>query len=71
MGRQFRPNGRIFKGIKMEAEFIITRQFKQPLEKVWQAWSLSEQIGQWWGPEGCTLDVHLFEFRPAASFIMR
>lgn len=52
----------------MEAEFIITRRFKQPLEKVWQAWSLSDQIGQWWGPKGCKLDVHLFEFQPGGFF---
>ena len=52
----------------MEAEFIITRQFKQPLEKVWQAWGLSEQIGKWWGPKGCKLDVHLFEFQPGGFF---
>ena len=52
----------------MEAEFFITRQFNQPLEKVWQAWSLSEQIGRWWGPEGCKVDVHRFEFQPGGFF---
>ncbi|MFS2002346.1 SRPBCC domain-containing protein [Duganella sp. CT11-25] len=52
----------------MEAEFMIVRQFKQPLEKVWQAWSLSEQIGRWWGPKGCKLDVHRFEFQPGGFF---
>ena len=52
----------------MDNEFIITRQFKQPLEKVWQAWSLSEQIGKWWGPQGCTLDVRRFEFQPGGFF---
>jgi uncharacterized protein YndB with AHSA1/START domain len=52
----------------MSSEFIITRQFKQPLEKVWAAWSLSEQLGQWWGPGGCKVDVHRFEFQPGGFF---
>jgi uncharacterized protein YndB with AHSA1/START domain len=52
----------------MDAEFMITRQFKQPLEKVWRAWSQAEQIGKWWGPKGCKVDVRRFEFQPGGFF---
>lgn len=52
----------------MSAEYIITRQFKQPLEKVWQAWTNADQLGQWWGPKGCRLDIHRFEFRAGGFF---
>lgn len=52
----------------MSAEYIITRQFKQPLEKVWQAWTNAEQLSQWWGPKGCKLDIHRLEFRAGGFF---
>ena len=48
----------------MSDAFTITRQYNKPLAVVWQAWSLAEQFGLWWGPQGCTLDVKRFEFRP-------
>jgi uncharacterized protein YndB with AHSA1/START domain len=44
--------------------FTITRQFKQPLGVVWAAWSEPDQLKQWWGPQGCSVDVNRFEFRP-------
>ena len=52
----------------MSAEYIIARQFKQPLEKVWQAWTNADQLGQWWGPKGCRIDIHRFEFRAGGFF---
>lgn len=47
-----------------KTEFLITRRFAQPLERVWQAWSEAAQFQKWWGPKGCRIDVHRFEFRP-------
>jgi uncharacterized protein YndB with AHSA1/START domain len=51
-----------------EAAFVITRQFKLPLAVVWTAWSEADQLKQWWGPKGCSLDIHRFEFRPGGFF---
>jgi uncharacterized protein YndB with AHSA1/START domain len=48
--------------------FTITRQFKQPLAVVWKAWSEPDQLKQWWGPQGCSVDVNRFEFQPGGFF---
>lgn len=36
----------------------IHRLYDAPLREVWDAWAVSEQICQWWGPRGFTLTVH-------------
>ena len=36
----------------------INRVYDAPLREVWDAWSVPEQICQWWGPRGFTLTVH-------------
>lgn len=48
--------------------FVITRQFKQPLAVVWQAWTDADQLKHWWGPAGCSLDIRRLEFRPGGFF---
>lgn len=48
--------------------FEMNRVFDAPRERVWQAWSEADQIARWWGPKGCTLDLHRFEFRPGGFF---
>jgi len=44
-------------------EFIISRVFDAPRNKVWKAWTEAERLKQWWGPKGftvshCTVDLH-------------
>lgn len=51
-----------------ETAFVITRRYQRPLAVVWAAWSEAEQLKQWWGPAGCAVDVHRFEFRPGGFF---
>ncbi|HWE17957.1 MAG TPA: SRPBCC domain-containing protein [Hyphomicrobiaceae bacterium] len=48
--------------------FGITRTFEAPLGLVWKAWSEADQLGAWWGPKGCTIEVASFEFRPGGFF---
>ena len=48
--------------------FLIDRVFKAPRERVWQAWSDAAQLGHWWGPKGCTVEISRFEFRPGGFF---
>ena len=43
--------------------FEITRVFKAPRDRVWKAWSEADQLKQWWGPTGCSIEIHRFEFR--------
>jgi uncharacterized protein YndB with AHSA1/START domain len=48
--------------------FVITREFRQPRAVVWKAWSEQAQLQQWWGPQGCKVEVFRFEFRPGGFF---
>ncbi|MES2945043.1 MAG: SRPBCC family protein [Pseudomonadota bacterium] len=45
-----------------EQQFAISRSFKAPLEKVWQAWSDPAHFAKWWGPKGCTLRLEKMDF---------
>lgn len=42
----------------------LTRTFKAPLKRVWQAWSTAAELQKWWGPTGCTVHIANFEFHP-------
>ncbi|MPZ98686.1 MAG: SRPBCC domain-containing protein [Dehalococcoidia bacterium] len=35
-------------------DVLITRVFNAPVEQVWNAWVESDQVRQWWGPQGFT-----------------
>jgi uncharacterized protein YndB with AHSA1/START domain len=48
--------------------FEITRLFNAPRGRVWKAWSESNQLKHWWGPEGCSIEIPSFEFRPGGFF---
>ncbi|WP_051180562.1 SRPBCC family protein [Caballeronia insecticola] len=48
--------------------FTMNRIFDAPRERVWQAWSEADRIARWWGPKGCTIALHRFEFRPGGFF---
>ena len=41
----------------------IEKTFNAPLKLVWEAWSQSEHIGQWWGPKGMDTKVIVHEFK--------
>jgi uncharacterized protein YndB with AHSA1/START domain len=41
----------------------IKRVFDAPVEQVWKAWSESELVRQWWGPNGFTAPVANMDFR--------
>ncbi len=41
----------------------IEKTFNAPLKLVWEAWSRSEHIGQWWGPKGMETKVIEHEFK--------
>lgn len=44
-------------------EFIITRHFDAPIERVFDAWADVEQYRQWSGPKGCTVNILSGEIR--------
>lgn len=41
----------------------ITRLYDAPLAAVWEAWAISEEVAQWWGPRGFTLTTHSRDLR--------
>ena len=42
---------------------VVTRVFDAPAERVWEAWTVPEQVMRWWGPEGFTAPVARIDFR--------
>ena len=36
-------------------EFLISREFDAPREKVWKAWTDPAEMKKWWGPKGCQI----------------
>lgn len=41
----------------------LTRVYDAPLRAVWDAWTIPEEVAQWWGPRGFTLTTHSRDFR--------
>lgn len=44
-------------------EIRLTRVYDAPLESVWDAWTVPEEVAQWWGPRGFTLTTHSRDLR--------
>lgn len=42
---------------------VATRIFDAPVEQVWNAWTVSEQVKRWWGPMGFTCPVADMNFQ--------
>lgn len=41
----------------------ISGTFKVPIELMWEVWTHSEHVVNWWGPEGFTNSIHKMDFR--------
>lgn len=61
----------IAKGAATQPEFVITRVFKAPRRKVWDAWTKPEQIARWLGPKGTTTVVLHADMRPGGMLHSR
>ena len=44
-------------------DLVFTRIFDSPVQRVWKAWTDSEQVKRWWGPDGFTCPVARIDFR--------
>lgn len=51
-------------------EFVITRIFDAPKEKVWKAWTDPEETKKWWGPKGFTAPVAEIDFRVGGKYLL-
>lgn len=41
----------------------LTRVYDAPLQSVWEAWTIPEEVAQWWGPRGFTITTHSRDLR--------
>ncbi|MCU0463406.1 MAG: SRPBCC domain-containing protein [Anaerolineae bacterium] len=48
-------------------DLTFVRVFDAPVEAVWKAWSDSESVKQWWGPDGFTAPMATIDFREGGT----
>ena len=53
----------------MNDEFIISRVYDAPRERVWQAWTEQERLKHWWGPKGFAIHTCKVDLRPGGVFL--
>jgi uncharacterized protein YndB with AHSA1/START domain len=51
-----------------EREIEITREFKAPVARVWQAWADAQQVSHWFGPAGFRTVTQSREFRAGGQW---
>ncbi|MDI1321360.1 MAG: SRPBCC domain-containing protein [Algoriphagus sp.] len=52
----------------MHTPLEITRFYNAPITEVFEAFSTSESLKEWWGPKGFDMEVKTFEFEPGGIF---
>jgi uncharacterized protein YndB with AHSA1/START domain len=55
-----------------DREIVLSRVFDAPRALVYRAFTDPAQVGQWWGPYGCTTTIHEMDVRPGGvwRFVM-
>jgi len=51
-------------------DLVVTRDFDALPERLWQAWSNSDDVKQWWGPTGFTAPLANMDFREGGSSLV-
>ena len=49
-------------------DFVISRVYDAPRERVWQAWTEPERIKQWWSPPDFTTHTCKVDLRPGGKW---
>jgi uncharacterized protein YndB with AHSA1/START domain len=49
-------------------QFVIDRNLKSSIDKVWKMWTTKEGLEKWWGPEGFTSTVLHLDVRAGGRF---
>lgn len=49
-------------------EIRITRVYDAPVGAVWDAWTVPDQVAQWWGPRGFSLTTHHKDLRVGGTW---
>jgi len=50
------------------ATISLTRVYDAPLKAVWEAWTIPEEVAQWWGPRGFTITTHSHDLRTGGNW---
>lgn len=48
--------------------FVMSRVFRAPREKVYEAWTTREHLKNWFGPRGCVISECTLDLRPGGVF---
>jgi uncharacterized protein YndB with AHSA1/START domain len=51
------------------ADFVISRVLDAPRDLVWQCFTDSEHMKEWWGPKGCTIVASKMDFRVGGTYL--
>ncbi|MGK9235865.1 SRPBCC domain-containing protein [Inquilinus limosus] len=54
-----------------DPQFVISRVFKAPRARVWEAWAKPELMAQWFGPKGVVTTVRTLDLRPGGMMHAR
>jgi uncharacterized protein YndB with AHSA1/START domain len=49
---------------------VVTRTFDAPIDRLWQAWTASEDVKAWWGPQGFTAPIARMDVREGGSSLV-
>jgi uncharacterized protein YndB with AHSA1/START domain len=52
-----------------ERSIIVSREFDAPIEKVWQAYTDSSLLDQWWGPSPWKAETKRMNFKPGGYWL--
>lgn len=55
-------------GSVSRGDFVISRTFDAPRERVWRAWAEKDQLAQWFGPAGAKVVKANLDLRPGGVF---
>lgn len=51
-----------------EKELTLSRDFDEPREVVWKAWTDPDMFMQWWGPKGFSTPISKIDLREGAEY---
>jgi uncharacterized protein YndB with AHSA1/START domain len=51
-------------------DMVTTNEFDAPVERVWRAWTTSEDVHRWWGPTGFTAPVADMDVREGGTSLV-
>lgn len=51
-----------------DRELVLTRTLNAPVDLVWEVWTKSEHIANWWGPNGFTNTITKMDFIPGGEW---